>query len=218
MLESPLQTAPLSRAEAKQRSRRKLITATLNSIAKRGFAETTLARVAEGAGLSRGIVNFHFRTKNALFLETLKFISLDYREHWARALNEAGPTAAEKLEAVVMFDFDPPTSNRNRIAAWFAFYGEAKSSPTYMAACDDVDQVAYKEMIELCRTIIKEGRYSNLDPVRVAEGLNAMSEGLWLDILISPHNSSSELSKQTLSIYMRALFPKHFPIVRSPGD
>jgi TetR/AcrR family transcriptional repressor of bet genes len=73
-------------------------------------------------------------------------------------------------------------------------------------------------MIELCRTIIKEGRYSNLDPVRVAEGLNAMSEGLWLDILISPHNSSSELSKQTLSIYMRALFPKHFPIVRSPGD
>jgi TetR/AcrR family transcriptional repressor of bet genes len=218
MLESQLQTAPLSRAEAKQRSRRKLITATLNSIAKRGFAETTLARVAEGAGLSRGIVNFHFRTKNALFLETLKFMSRDYREHWARALDEAGPTAAEKLEAVLMFDFDPPTSNRNRIAAWFAFYGEAKSSPTYMAACDEVDQVAYKEMIELCRTIIKEGRYSNLDPVRVAEGLNAMSEGLWLDILISPHNSSSELSKQTLSIYMRALFPKHFPIVRSPGD
>jgi len=46
MLESPLQTAPLSRAEGKRRSRQKLITATLNSIAKHGFADTTLARVS----------------------------------------------------------------------------------------------------------------------------------------------------------------------------
>ena len=218
MLEDQLQSAPLSRAQGKQRSRQKLITATLNSIAKRGFADTTLARVAEGAGLSRGIVNFHFRTKDALFLEALKFMAREYRESWSRTLNNAGPTAAEKLEAVLMADFDPPTSNRNRIAAWFAFYGEAKSCPTYMTECTNVDQVPYEAIIEFCRTIIKEGGYPHLEPVPVAEGLNAMSEGLWLDILISPHNSSSELSKQTLSIYMRALFPKHFPIVRSPGD
>jgi TetR/AcrR family transcriptional repressor of bet genes len=217
MHDSQLQPAPLSRAEGKQRSRQKLITATLNSIAKRGFADTTLARVAKGAGLSRGIVNFHFRTKDALFLEALKFMSREYREHWARALDQAGPTAAERLEAVLMADFEPPTSNRNRIAAWFAFYGEAKSSPTYMTACMDVDQVAYEAIVEFCRTIIEEGGYSDLDPVRVAEGLYAMSEGLWLDILISPHNSSSELSKQTVSTYLRALFPKHFPIVKRAG-
>jgi len=218
MLESQLEDAPLSRAEGKRRSRRKLITATLNSIAKRGFTETTLARVAEGAGLSRGIVNFHFRTKNALFLEALKFMSREYREHWTRVLDEAGPTAAEKLEAGLLADFDPPTSNRNRIAAWFAYYGEAKSNPTYMTACEEVDLVAYEAIIEFCRTIIKEGAYPYPDPVRVAEGLNAMSEGLWLDILVSPHNSSPELSKQTMNTFLGALFPKHFPIVKSPGD
>jgi TetR/AcrR family transcriptional repressor of bet genes len=218
MLESQLENAPLSRAEGKRRSRQKLITATLNSIAKRGFTETTLARVAEGAGLSRGIVNFHFRTKNALFLEALKFMARDYREHWARALDEAGPTAAEKLEAVLMADFDPPTSNRNRIAAWFAYYGEAKSSPTYMAACAEVDLVNYEAIIAFCRTIIEEGAYPYPHPVRIAEGLEAMSEGLWLDILVSPQDSSPELSKQTVNTFLEALFPKHFPIVKSPGD
>jgi len=218
MLENQLQSAPLSRAEGKQRSRQKLITATLNSIAKRGFADTTLARVAEGAGLSRGIVNFHFRSKDALFMETLKFISREYQEHWTRAFEEAGPTAAEKLEAALMVDFDPPISNRNRIAVWYAFYAEAKSRPTYIKACMERDEATYKEIIELCRTIIEEGGYPNLDPERVAEGLGAIGEGLWLDILLSPHNSNAEFSKQTLNIYLRAIFPKHFPIVKCATD
>jgi TetR/AcrR family transcriptional repressor of bet genes len=211
MLESQPQAAPLSRAEGKRRSRQKLITATINSIAKRGFAETTLARVSAGAGLSRGIVNFHFRSKDALFLEALRFLSREYQENWARAFDDAGPTAAEKLEAVLLVDFDPPLCNRNRIAAWYAFYGEAKSRPTYMMECMERDRDTYDSIIELCRTIIEEGGYPNLDPERIAEGLDAMGEGLWLDILVSPNDSSPELSKQTLSAYLKALFPKHFP-------
>jgi TetR/AcrR family transcriptional repressor of bet genes len=218
MFESQLQSAPTSRAEGKRRSRQKLITATINSIAKSGFAETTLARVSAGAGLSRGIVNFHFRTKEALFMEALKFLSREYQENWSRAFDRAGPSAAEKLEAVLMVDFAPPISNRNRIAAWYAYYGEAKSRPTYMSACADRDMVTYQTVVELCRTIIEEGGYPNLDPERIAEGISAMGEGLWLDILISPSDSNPELAKQTLSTYLRVLFPKHFPIAEHARD
>ncbi|MBW2495081.1 MAG: TetR family transcriptional regulator C-terminal domain-containing protein [Deltaproteobacteria bacterium] len=214
MSQGQIQSAPLSRAEGKQRSRQKLITATINSIAKRGFADTTLARVAEGAGLSRGIVNFHFRSKDALFLETLKFLSREYGEHWWRAFDDAGPTAAEKLEAVLMIDFKPPISNRNRLACWFAFYGEAKSRPTYMAACTETDEVNYSAIVDLCRTIIEEGSYENLDPELVTQGLSAMSEGLWLDLLVSPNTNDPEKSQETLRTYLRSLFPKHFPIAR----
>jgi TetR/AcrR family transcriptional repressor of bet genes len=218
MLDSPLQTAPLSRAKGKRRSRQKLITATLNSIAKHGFADTTLARVSAGAGLSRGIVNFHFRSKDALFLEVLKFLSREYQENWSRAFDGAGPSAAEKLEAVLMADFEPPTINLNRIAAWFAFYGEAKSRPTYMKACSEIDRVTFDNMVELCRTIIEEAGYPNLDQNSVADGLGSMVEGLWLDFLISPQDSNPASSKQTISTYLRAIFPKHFPIARHAGD
>ena len=218
MTQSQPQTAPLSRAEGKQRSRQKLITATINSIAKRGFTDTTLARVAEGAGLSRGIVNFHFRSKDALFLETLKFLSREYGEQWWRAFDEASPTAAEKLEAVLMIDFKPPISNRNRLACWFAFYGEAKSRPTYMAACTDTDQVNYDAVTDLCKTLIEEGGYENLEPEFITQGLSAMSEGLWLDLLISPHTIEMEKSQKTVLTYLKALFPKHFPITKRADD
>lgn len=212
MLEGQIKTATLSRAESKRRSRQKLITATLNSIAKRGFADTTLARVADGAGLSRGIVNFHFRSKDALFLEALKFLSREYREHWSRAFDEAGPTAAEKLEAVLMVDFEPPISNRNRIAAWYAFYGEAKARPTYMKTCTEIDEVEFGVVGGLARTIIEEGGYEDRDPDLIAQGISAMGEGLWLDLLVSPHSNSLEKSKKTMRSFLAALFPKHFPI------
>ena len=218
MLENVVQSAPLSRAEGKKRSRQKLITASINSIAKRGFADTTLARVSAGAGLSRGIVNFHFRSKDALFLEVLRFLSREYHQYWTRAFDRAGPTIAEKIEAVLMVDFEPPLGNRNRIAAWFAFYAEAKSRPTYMTICAETDNDCFNVFAELCRKIVKEGGYTNLEPDHVADGLDAMSEGLWLDILINPHESNPETAKLTIQSYLAVLFPKHFPIANRAGD
>jgi TetR/AcrR family transcriptional repressor of bet genes len=212
MPESPPQEAPLSRAEGKRRSRQKLLTSTINSIAKRGFAETTLARVAEGAGLSRGIVNFHFRSKEILFLETLKFMTSEYRENWLRAFNEAGPRAAERLEAVLMAEFEPPIANRNRIAVWFAFYGEAKSRPTYMSTCTQADDMIYNTVISLCQTLIKEGEYENRAAEDIAFGITSMVEGLSLDLLLHTGSLSLDRGKEVMQSQLRMLFPQHFPL------
>ena len=218
MPESQPQIAPLSRAEGKQRSRQKLITATINSIAKRGFADTTLARVAEGAGLSRGIVNFHFRTKDQLFLETLKFISREYRDCWFRAVEEAGPSPAEKLEAALIVELEPPISNRNRMAVWFAFYGEAKSRPTYMSACTETDDAIHDALINLCQTIIDDGGYENRDAETIAFGISSLTEGVTLDILLNTGAITLERGKEVLKEHLQMVFPKHFPINRCAGN
>jgi AcrR family transcriptional regulator len=64
--------ASLSRAEQKKATRKKLIETTVDIIAEGGLAKVTLPKVAERAGLSRGISNFHFISKDNLLLETLK--------------------------------------------------------------------------------------------------------------------------------------------------
>ena len=69
----------------KRRRREQLIQSTIASIAKRGFADTTLANVAQGAGLSRGIVNFHFTNKETLLTDTLQYLAEEYSHVWARA-------------------------------------------------------------------------------------------------------------------------------------
>ena len=67
MLKIEPKTAPNSRAVAKERRREQLIKATINCIAKRGIAGTTMADVTNDAGLSSGIVNLHFQSKDKLF-------------------------------------------------------------------------------------------------------------------------------------------------------
>jgi TetR/AcrR family transcriptional repressor of bet genes len=76
----------LTRAEQKKKTRRKLIDTTIGIIAADGLSRVTLAKVAEHAGLSRGICNYHFETKDQLLLETFRTV---YREHelaWKDAL------------------------------------------------------------------------------------------------------------------------------------
>ncbi len=139
-------------------------------------------------------------------------MSHEYREQWLRAHDAAGPTPAEKLEAVLLTDFEPPVSNRNRIAVWFAFYGEAKSRPTYMDVCRAIDQITFDALTQLCSELIEEGGYAGRDPALITQGLSALSEGLWLDLLVSPHTNDLDKSKRTVRAFLAATFPKHFPI------
>ena len=82
------------RKAPKETRRLQLIEATIDSLAKRGYAETTMADVTEGAGLSRGIVNFHFESKEKLLVATLQHMYEEYAAHWRAAQLTAGDNAS----------------------------------------------------------------------------------------------------------------------------
>ena len=60
------------RSENKKNSNLKLISSTIKNLSKKGINELTMQDVSQGAGLSQGIVNFHFKSKELLLIETLK--------------------------------------------------------------------------------------------------------------------------------------------------
>ena len=84
----PVEDAAQKREPRDARRRRELIQATIDSISKHGLSQTTVAKVAEIAGLSAGIVNFYFRTKDALLLATLEHIDLEFERRAWHALVE----------------------------------------------------------------------------------------------------------------------------------
>jgi len=200
---------PKSRAATREFRKQQLIDSTIDSIAKRGFSETTLADVADGAGLSRGIVNFHFQSKEQLLIETLQLLSEEYREVWRRALAKAGDSAVQRLLAMVQADFDPAVCNRKKIAVWYAFWGEAKSRPTYLKLCADRDSEYAEAMEEVCRRLIEEGGYEGLDGAMVAQGIAAITDGLWLDCLVDPKGFDRERAKRIAYLFLAAVFSRH---------
>jgi TetR/AcrR family transcriptional repressor of bet genes len=197
------------REEAKERRRLELIDATLRSIAKRGFSDTTLADVADIAGLSRGIVNFYFKSKDVLFAETLRFLADEYRQAWRKSLAKAGEDPARRLRAMLMVNFEPRIFSRKKIAVWYAFWGEAKSRPAYLAVCEEKDR-EYREALDACVAAVVDAGPYPLDAMAISRTFDAVTDGFWLDRLTDPHCPPVEAFVAATDLMLSTYFPRHF--------
>jgi AcrR family transcriptional regulator len=197
------------RTASKQQRQAQLIRATIRTIAKRGLSETTMATVAAEALLSQGIINLHFQSKERLLEETLRYVVDEYRGAWYKALDSSGRSATDKLNALVAVDFDKKICQRNKLAVWFAFWGESRSRLTYRKIYADLGHEYKQVLIALCEEIISQGGY-DASAQHIATGLVAMHAGLWLDLLLSPAEMSLEQAREISLSYLRGVFPGYF--------
>ena len=209
-----MKAAITKRTAPKQERQQQLIQATIRSVASNGLSDTTMATVSREAGLSQGIINLHFQSKDRLLVETLRFLSEQYRSAWEKAVANAGDAPADKLAAMVATDFKPLVCDRNKLAVWFAFWGESKSRPTYRKICALRDMAYRAEMVQVCKELVEAGGYQDIDASSVAAGLSAMTSGLWLDLLTNPRSMSRRRAGQICMSYLAITFPRHFPEMR----
>lgn len=189
--------------------RAQLIEATIKVIAAKGYARSTMSDVARMAGLSHGLVNFHFASKENLFLETLLYLAAEYTANWQAAVAGAGPAPEDQLLALLMADFHPLVCTPDRLSAWSAFWGEAASRPIYQDRCGSFD-AAYDAFIEgLCAEMNAAHGYHG-SPVRVARILRATIQGVWLDMMSLPNAYSMAEARATVMTAARAFYPNHF--------
>lgn len=197
------------RKASKEVRRQQLIEATIDSLAKRGYSETTMADVADGAKLSRGIVNFHFESKEKLLVATLQYMYDEYSAHWRNAYEKAGDNTADQLKALVAADFDRAICNKRKLAAWCAFWGEAKSRPTYQALSGARDTAYQNLLSDLCSRLKTEAGY-DFEPQALALALSALLEGLWLRLMMGLEDVSRETALQAANAFLLTAFPKHY--------
>jgi TetR/AcrR family transcriptional repressor of bet genes len=200
---------PLSRKISRDERRQQLIEATMRVLARNGYSQTTLSNVAAEAGVSHGLVNFHFESKEKLLTATLMFMAAEYRQNWQSALAAAGDHPAQKLAALLMADFNDTIWTPERSACWCAFWGEVQSRPIYQQECAANDDDYISTLESICQSLIAEGGY-DLDARRVARVLRFTSEGLWNDMLsmVVPYTRDEAL--KTLMSCAQVYFPKHF--------
>lgn len=200
---------PLPRKMSREARRGQLIESTIETLALRGYARTTLTEVARTAGLSHGLVNFHFETKEKLLSETLAYLAQEYRLNWLSYLEASGPHPAAQLAALLLADFNPKICTPARLSAWCSFWGEAQSRPLYQAQCGSNDDAYNDRMAEICARLMAEGGYG-ASPERVARVLRVTVGGVWLDMMtMSPPYSIAE-ALATVHTCVATFFPKHF--------
>lgn len=203
---------PLRKASRSVR-RQQLIESTIAVLARRGYAALTVADVAKEAGLSAGIVIFHFNSKDELLADALTFLAAEYRSHWEERVNGAGPSPAARLQALLLADHDPAVFTREKLAAWIAFWGETQGRPVYDQICAGLDAERQAATESLCRELDAEGGYG-LDSHIVMQSLESLGDGLWLRMASEETRPTSHLSaadaQRILLAALRAFFPRHY--------
>jgi AcrR family transcriptional regulator len=197
------------RKASREFRRQQFIDATIATLARVGFSRATLTEVAATAGLSHGLIIFHFQTKEKLLTETLQYMAREYRDNWVEALAAAPKTPAAQMDALIRADFTDAICAPERLAAWSALWAEAQSRPIYQENCAGFD-LEYLHVIEkLCVDLTEEGGYPSV-PEHAARAIRVTLNGLWFDLMTMSGPYSREESLATMFNMLMAFYPRHF--------
>ncbi|MFI9046428.1 TetR/AcrR family transcriptional regulator [Streptomyces sp. NPDC053427] len=124
--------------------RAQIIDAAVETIAVRGFAKASLAQIAERAGISKGVISYHFAGKTELIERLVEQVYGDIGAFVGARLEEhTGASARLRvyIESVAAYMHDHPTRlaalgevfSHFRTADGAPRYGVASSEPIYTA-------------------------------------------------------------------------------------
>ncbi len=200
----PARTAP------PEERRKQLIDATISVIAEAGISGATLPEITRRAGLSLGLANFHFGSKDGLIAAALMSLAEEHRDMWQAQAGRGDLSPAGKIGAIIDAQFHPRICNRRKLAVWFAFFGNPVHRKSYRTTATGIDDERMDVVTELCASIIAQGHYSGIVARDVAATLEGLFDGLWLNILMYPERFSADGAKVRVQAYLAAVFPSHF--------
>lgn len=198
------------RKKIKDKRRVQLIEANMESIAVRGLTETTITHISETAGMSRGIINFYFDSKETMMRETLTHLLEEQTLAWQEALEKsANAPAQEKLQALVKALFSTRICARKKLAVWAAFIAHAATHAPYRYAFEQ----ATVKLSETLNALLEEQSGS-----KAAQGLSlqilGMVRGFWLEQLVGD-KSLDKSAMETLCLRMVHPAAKERPLAHT---
>lgn len=202
-------TSKNQRLVSKKNSNLKLISSTIKHLSKKGINDLTMYDVSQGAGLSQGIVNFHFKSKELLLIETLKFISNEYLSSFEKYISKAGDDPKKKIINMIENDFSPKICTPEKISVWFTFLSEIKFKPAYRQICRQRD-IYYQNITEDIFLELIKIEKNDLSKKNLSIAFQSLVMGLWLNQLDSPSKFSRLESKKICIDYLKSHFPKQF--------
>jgi AcrR family transcriptional regulator len=117
-----------------------LIQATVAAISQHGLSDLTSAKIASAAGHTAASINFHFGSKEALLLATLREVSEEFAAVMAGVFEDAGDDDLRALLSIIDTSLGRGLSDSHKIAVWYAFLAETNARGDYQRICGERDQ------------------------------------------------------------------------------
>lgn len=196
------------KSQRSQDTRQRLIEAAARLFAERGYANSSVAAIGDAAGVSRGLINHHFGSKENLLYEVIADLLGEWNDLMVPAVAET--RGVETLHAILLSFMEFAEQTPERAQLLFRLTAQAFDPSTGVA--DELIKV-HQRWIEKSRGWWDEGvEDGDIDPSidheTMATFLIGAARGIVLDSLIAPdkvHLSSS--FEQLWMLFRRGVTP-----------
>lgn len=159
--------------------RRQEITAALASVmAEKGYDRASIGDVAELAGLTPGLVHYHFHNKLEILVAVVHELGEAHLASLDRALAEARGDALTELDAFI--DVHLATGKRadeKRLLCWIAIGAEALREPLVRAPYRDILEQLSSRLERIIQAGQARGRFQSVDARAAAVAILATIQG-----------------------------------------
>jgi TetR/AcrR family transcriptional repressor of bet genes len=171
----------MARPSNTEERRKQIMEGLLAVMAERGYERATIQEVGRAAGLSPGLVHYHFRDKQEILLVCVEELAARARARVEARMARASGARAKVdafLDAYLATgkDADPAA-----VAAWVTISAEAVKQPEVRAAYEKVAREDLERLEGLCADVLDARRAH-----RVAAGLFATIQGYFVLAAAAP--------------------------------
>ncbi|MEM6958485.1 MAG: TetR/AcrR family transcriptional regulator [Myxococcota bacterium] len=147
----------MPRPKNTEERRLQIVQGLIQVMAQRGYDGASVAQVAAAAKLSPGLVHYHFKSKGEILLGALEHLVKAHEARVEEALEGAGSDAQARLNAFIDAHLAlGPGADRNALACWILFSGEALRSAAVQAPFEQ----ALERQRQVLESILDEGARS----------------------------------------------------------
>ncbi len=174
-----IKPTPRFARQARDVRRQMLIEAAIRCLARGGIAAFTVDQISHEAGVSRGLINHHFKGIEDLLQAVYETMTQSMGAA-ARATLFADGGTRERLDTVIEAMFTPPMFSKMSVRAWLALWGEVATNTRLRAAHRRSYDVYRQALTDAISEIARE-RGKPIDAQALATTCIALTDGLWIE-------------------------------------
>jgi len=172
--------------DAAAETRRRILAAAAGRIAEDGLAQVRMATIAQAAGVSTGLLHYHFATKERLFAEVLTYAAALSSALDEGALRTAGQNPPERLAAYLDRCLPTDEALTQEWLLWQELVLLCLRQPELGQVEADLYERLYVTVAEIIAAGVATGDFVPCcDPRTVAEAAVALCDGLGTRVLSS---------------------------------
>lgn len=188
-------------------SQANLVRAAYRLIGERGVHRVSLEEIAAAAGVSKGLVLYHFKSRENLVLATMDWVLTEVAAR-VRSAVAATPTPAGKVEAMVDVIFAGADANRRFYLTYLDLVEHASRVPRFSKLSTDFRMIVNTAYAGIVESGVARGEFEVHDVDEAASVLRAVVDGLFLQWLqeedwSGQHAAYRAVCKRALLTYLR---------------